>query len=334
MLSPTDKPLLSICIPTYNRAPFLRDCLASLERAGSRHWEEVEVLISDNDSSDNTAEVVAEFQQRFPLRYFKNQTNIGGEPNFFVAASRASAEHVWIFGDDDEFIEDSITAILPYIRGDYDLVVANFSSWSPQMDDQLKPAYLPWPESRTFTDPNQVLSTFRMHLGFISSVVVRKRIMLAALPAEYEPFIRYGFPHPYSIYCGLLPSCRVAYDARPLFKRRADNCISYMGPDWLQAWIKTFLLGTAEIFETLEKKGYSARAVKSAKNNTLGEYRAGIIIPDIDSIDRNELLRRLWVHYHFCWHFWTTWVPALLMPRAVLRAAHKAVLGLRRRKLA
>lgn len=333
MLNPTCKPRLSICVPTYNRAEFLRDCLTSLELAGAGHWGKIEILISDNDSSDNTAQVVAEFQQRFPLRYFKNETNIGSEPNFFAAAARATAEHVWVFGDDDVFIEDSIAAILPYLDDDYDLVVANFSSWSRKMDVELTHTHLPWPSNRIFDDPNEVLSTFRMHLGFISSIVVRKRIMLAAPPAEYERFIAYGFPHPYSIYCGLLSSCRVAYDARPLFKRRADNWVTYMGPDWLQAWIKTFLLGAAQIFDALQKKGYSGAAVNRAKDWTLREYRAGVIVPDIDSVDRKKLLRQMWVHYRFCWHFWATWVPALLMPRAILRVVHKIVLSVRRRKL-
>ncbi|MDR3410857.1 MAG: hypothetical protein P4L87_07945, partial [Formivibrio sp.] len=259
--------------------------------------------------------------------YFKNETNIGGEPNFFAAGTRATADHVWIFGDDDVFGPDAITAILSYIHKSYDLIVVNFSDWSRQMDVQLKPSYLPWPESRTFDDSNEILGTFRMHLGYISSIVVRKSILLAVPESDYARFIPYGFPHPYSIYCGLLAGCRVAYDARPLFQRRADNCVHFQGAEWLTNWLRVFLLGTAQIFEALGEKGYSAAAVRKAKDQTVSEHRGGILIPEIGSIDRRKLFAQMWPHYRFCPHFWLFWAPALVFPKGLLRGAHKMVRG-------
>ena len=71
----TCKPLLSICIPTYNRAEYLKKSLESL--VGQESFSEIEVVISDNCSTDNTQEVIAEFQKVYPnIAYFRNEENI------------------------------------------------------------------------------------------------------------------------------------------------------------------------------------------------------------------------------------------------------------------
>lgn len=62
-LTEHNSPLLSLCIPTYNRAEILAQCL-------ERHMEaidderDIEIVISDNASTDNTREVVADFIER------------------------------------------------------------------------------------------------------------------------------------------------------------------------------------------------------------------------------------------------------------------------------
>lgn len=60
-------PLVSICIPTYNRAPFLKECLDSISRqfVDCEVKDAVDIFILDNQSKDNTSEVVGEFTQRF-----------------------------------------------------------------------------------------------------------------------------------------------------------------------------------------------------------------------------------------------------------------------------
>ena len=56
-----NEPLLSICIPTYNRAAILQETSRLLIRAikESGHLSEVEICISDNASTDRTPDVIA-----------------------------------------------------------------------------------------------------------------------------------------------------------------------------------------------------------------------------------------------------------------------------------
>lgn len=92
-------PLLSICIPTYNRAGFLRECLSSInpeELDG-----EVEVVVSDNASTDDTLTVLKTFQATHPLRYIVQPENLGPDRNFDAVVAEANGEYCWLLGSDD-----------------------------------------------------------------------------------------------------------------------------------------------------------------------------------------------------------------------------------------
>ncbi len=82
-----NKPLLSICIPTYNRAPYLKELLDSIvcQFDDQEIYNQVEVIISDNASEDNTTEVVAEYQKKYEnIRYFRNKENVGAAKNGLI----------------------------------------------------------------------------------------------------------------------------------------------------------------------------------------------------------------------------------------------------------
>src|SRR5579871_2292375 len=76
------RPLLTLAVPTYNRQRFLATFLRAIapQLAGERR---VELLISDNGSADGTSELVAGYiAGGLPIRYIRNETNIGGDQNF------------------------------------------------------------------------------------------------------------------------------------------------------------------------------------------------------------------------------------------------------------
>jgi abequosyltransferase len=310
----TVQPMLSLCIPTFNRARFLDECLDSLRSTPSEVWERIEILISDNASTDCTQEVVRKYEKEYRIRYFRNETNIGGERNFFAAAERASSDHVWVFGDDDLFNEGALARVLPYLQSGVDLIILNYSIWSKEMDKLLRPGGFTQTSDRLYTNHDDVLQAFGVHLGYISSVVVRKEVMLAASPAEREKYVPYGFPHMYSIYCGLPDRCHAACISTAVFRNRSGNCEGFIGEDAQPRWIKYFIQGTALIFEELESRGYSRAAVLGAKSRLLSESGVGSVLTAIHSIGHLELLRFMYQHYHRVRRFWTHWLPALLLP--------------------
>lgn len=104
-------PILSICIPTYSRANYLRDALESIYRQlNSELSQMVEVVVADNASRDNTEQVMKEFADKIDrLVYVKNPENIGFDGNVDVAVRSAHGNYCWYLGDDDAIINGALS---------------------------------------------------------------------------------------------------------------------------------------------------------------------------------------------------------------------------------
>lgn len=82
------KPLLSICIPTYNRSQYLEKCLDALVH--QERFGDIEVVISDNCSTDETESVGKKYQNDYQnILYFRNEENVK-DKNFSLALNRAT----------------------------------------------------------------------------------------------------------------------------------------------------------------------------------------------------------------------------------------------------
>ena len=122
-------PLLSICLPTFNRAALLDVCLASVLPQASAHSPAVECVVSDNASSDATQEILAKYQRQFPfLRVSRNATNIGIIGNITkIAAELATGDFTWLIGDDDVLTAGAVERLIKRLRQspNVDLVAFN-----------------------------------------------------------------------------------------------------------------------------------------------------------------------------------------------------------------
>jgi glycosyltransferase involved in cell wall biosynthesis len=90
-------PLVSICVPTYNRPEFLRRAVESCLAQTYPHFE---VIITDNSTNDDTAKLAANWTDP-RLRYFKNQGNIGAVASSNRAVSLSSGQYIKFLMDDD-----------------------------------------------------------------------------------------------------------------------------------------------------------------------------------------------------------------------------------------
>mgnify|MGYP001407965082 CR=1 FL=1 len=92
---------LSICIPTFNRAECLNNCLNSILIARKNYNFNFEVCISDNCSSTNIKPLIKKYQKFYTINFNKNKNNLGVGVNILKAVSLAKGEFVWILGNDD-----------------------------------------------------------------------------------------------------------------------------------------------------------------------------------------------------------------------------------------
>lgn len=88
------RPLLSICIPTYNRAQLLKETLESvLVQVDRTNIDKVEIIIADNASTDETDAVMAEIKKNAKpaIKYLKNEKNVGLDGNCQLWSGRPAA---------------------------------------------------------------------------------------------------------------------------------------------------------------------------------------------------------------------------------------------------
>jgi glycosyltransferase involved in cell wall biosynthesis len=108
----SDSPILTIAIPTYNRATMLQ---AQLERLLPQLRPEVRLCVYDNASPDETREVVAKYLSH-GISYFRAVSNCGGGRNVFRCLEECQTEWLWILSDDDLALPDAVTGLLAVLR--------------------------------------------------------------------------------------------------------------------------------------------------------------------------------------------------------------------------
>jgi glycosyltransferase involved in cell wall biosynthesis len=123
------RPLLSICISTYNRARWLSQSLRNINRLIPNAIEGVEILVCDNTSTDLTPDIVKPYLSRPDFRYVRNPENVGMLGNLRVTANQARGKYVWILGDDDLLKPGSIQRVIDAIdkNPDIALLYLNYS---------------------------------------------------------------------------------------------------------------------------------------------------------------------------------------------------------------
>src|SRR5712664_4480750 len=91
--------MISICIPTYNRAATLAKAIAS---AQAQTYRDLEIVVVDNHSNDGTEAMVREAASADPrIRFVRHDKNLGMARNFSACIAEARGEHVKFLCDDD-----------------------------------------------------------------------------------------------------------------------------------------------------------------------------------------------------------------------------------------
>lgn len=105
-----NKPILTVAIPTYNRAKSLEKSLKYLKKENTSL---IEILISDNNSLDQTEILVKKYRKQMPnLSYNKNDFNIGYSGNILKLYELAKTKYIWFLSDDEEILPNAVENIL------------------------------------------------------------------------------------------------------------------------------------------------------------------------------------------------------------------------------
>lgn len=104
-----NKPLVSILIPNYNYAKYLRYCLDSVI---SQTYNNIEIIVQDNASTDNSYEILIEYQEKYLkgqidkyINVGRNKRNVGSDKNSTICANKAEGKYLMFLSSDDALKE-------------------------------------------------------------------------------------------------------------------------------------------------------------------------------------------------------------------------------------
>lgn len=112
--------LVSVIIPTYNRPAYLREALESAVRQSYRN---IEIIVSDNCSSENPKVIVESFQDP-RINFFRNTTNLGMFLNTINTFRKARGKYVASLLDDDIWNKDFLEKLIPPLEANSNLALA------------------------------------------------------------------------------------------------------------------------------------------------------------------------------------------------------------------
>jgi len=284
------RPRLSICIPTYNRAFLLKEALAMIIPQVLLSEGKVELVVSDNCSTDETVRVVQEAQMLCPIYYRCNQKNLGPLYNVVtIVTDCASGEYCWVLGDDDLVLPGAVAKILSIIENHSEIeyvflnhsfekdvsrnIFMNMINDGKAMRSEInicfdyKEGIVPcWEEIVLYSRMPALFTSIVSHV-FKRNIFVDNANNISTLcPQEWQSF-EFLFPHLYL----LMP--RVV--GRPVYYVGQPYVVVFIGAqDWLGYWPRYLFTYVLEITDRLKELGVERRIAEHYRDVIFkeGEY--------------------------------------------------------------
>ena len=322
MLPPPEQPLLSIAVPTYNRASLLDICLGRLTDQVRPHGKLIELIVSNNASTDATREVAAKHRNTHPaIRYYENPTNAGPDYNIARCFELALGKYIWVFSDDDLLLPGAIDRLLPLLATrDFGIItLAPLFYRNSIHENTIDSPPLTWALRQ---NPTQLAQETHFWLTYITGIITNKE---AAGPCDtlysYDNShliqLRWVMPALFSN----LPSARIT---SPLILGRALGVLDFrlfhvFGPSY------------AKVLARLAHEGAIPSELKTSLIKlVITKYFPTYLRPGYEYTHGERpvplLFRAFWAHPSF----WTTLVP-LFLSRRPISVLHKASRRARRK---
>lgn len=327
---------LTIAIPTYNRSSLLAENLHNLLLQIGTLDEAVDIVVSDNASSDDTGSIVeALIAEGAPISYYRNAINLGMDENADLSIQRSSGQFVLLLGDDDMLEPNSLDTILRCLtkHPDIGIIYMNFRIFDGHLEKEIDLrdlAFDPIEADGYFHDGLDVVEKTRKIFAAISGGVYRRELWQQAEPRRYwgTIFIHVG------VTLDIL--CRVRAPAyvfkRPLFKYRLNDS----APGKIKSYKDIFAVsfGLLRIL-TAHKRYIPVIVFREMYSRELAWTREKILgakareqVPILETIG---LMRHSYDTSRL--DFWIVDVPILLIPRWLLNAPYQLYRLIKYRKI-
>lgn len=224
--------LLTICVPTYNRSFFLKGLIENIlsEIDESGYGEDIQIVIVDGNSKDNTTEIVEQFKIRRNIKYYRREKKEGIDKDILKCVELSDGKYCWLFSDDDRLTTGAVSYLINKLRREDDVTgcFCNRISFDFQMEKEVAEINA-WPgkiikEDHIFTDKAECFQHIGMDFGFISSQVVRRSAWQQVVAEEnFEDLYNSYYLMVYIIGRMMDKNFKWLFVNKPLVKQRTGN---------------------------------------------------------------------------------------------------------------
>jgi glycosyltransferase involved in cell wall biosynthesis len=225
-----NRPLVTIGIPTYNRADgYLREALAD---ALAQTYAPLEIVVSDNASTDATPERVRAMADE-RVRYVRHETNIGGNANFNACLEHARGAYFLLLHDDDRIDPDFVSSCMDaFARADPDAPPGLIRTGTRVIDAAGEVISERRNEASSGSAAELMLSWFERRTSMYFCSTLYRTEALRAVG---------GFTSPHGLYIDVIAAVRIAADhpvldvpdVKASFRRHGGN---HGGVRSIEAW--------------------------------------------------------------------------------------------------
>ena len=309
---------LSICIPTYNRVGYLRECLESITPQLSLYSNEIELLISDNASTDATTSLCEGYVDKYKfIKYYKNELNIGGEANFLKCCEHSKGTYIWIIGDDDTLVPDAVFIVMEALKDEPRLITCEYSTYTNDLCNLLVKNHVKCALEK-ICDKDILLKNVGHNLSYISAQIFHKSFYLIVPLDRYRELSSHGFSFMFMLYFSCMEKCNARFIKKSIIKNRSGTPVAY-------DWEKYFIVGLPEAIIEVGKLGYLKSAVNAAKTKVLKKYIIRyFILQKINNVDTSELLKNIKKYFGYSGYFWIILLPlSYILPNVLIEFLYK-----------
>lgn len=113
------EPKVSIIIPTYNREKYIKE---AIESAINQTYQDYEIIIVDNNSTDNTYNIIESYaKNNSKIRSYKNKENVGPVKNWKKCIELSKGEYIKIIWSDDYIEKNFLEVTVPILENNQDV---------------------------------------------------------------------------------------------------------------------------------------------------------------------------------------------------------------------
>lgn len=159
-----ERPVLSVCIPTYNHVGYVRETICAMLDAFPQ--DAVEIVVSDNASTDGTSVALASVNDG-RLKIFRNERNLGSGENWLRVLERASGRYAMLWLDREIFDGRFASRAVERLRKT-DVAAGKFLPGLTEPGDR---------DVREFADQLRILKSYGMRIGHPTGYFFRVEVL-------------------------------------------------------------------------------------------------------------------------------------------------------------